>query len=60
MRGLAVFISDIRNCELTTGAWGSRGYRAEGVGKRGGVLAGRTGAARADVAGGGGGERATG
>lgn len=51
MRGLAVFISDIRNCELTTGAWGSRGYRAEGAGKRGGVLAGRTGAARADVAG---------
>lgn len=59
MRGLAVFISDIRNCELTTVAWGSRGDRAEGAGKRGGVLVGRTGAARADVAGGGGGDRAT-
>lgn len=50
MRGLAVFISDIRNCELTTGARGSRGNREEGAGNRGGVLAGRTGAARADVA----------
>lgn len=60
MRGLAVFISDIRNCELTTGARGSRGDRAEGAAKRGGVLSGRTRAARADVAEGGGGDRATG
>lgn len=60
MRGLAVFISDIRNCELTTGAWGSRGDRAEGAGKRGGVLPRTTRVARADVAGGGGGSRATG
>lgn len=60
MRGLAVFISDIRNCELMTGAWGSRGDRAEGAGKRGGVLSGRTRMVRVDVAGGGGGNRATG
>lgn len=60
MRGLAVFISDIRNCELTIGARGSRGNRAEGAGKSGGVLPGRTRMARADVAGGGGGNRATG
>ncbi|KAH0505443.1 AP-2 complex subunit alpha-1 [Microtus ochrogaster] len=35
MRGLAVFISDIRNCELTTGAWGVTRARAKRLKSRG-------------------------